>query len=106
MALGSPCKLGSTQIIAAGTSMFTAAIGWGGAAIPPGAAKAAERPQSDPSQRQWAAAFEFRQGAAQSCRDAPRPLSKGDEACSSASFTKTLPHNDAGEVDAELLRRS
>jgi hypothetical protein len=97
-------------VFEAGTSIFTAAIGWGGAAIQPGAAKGAERLQSGPLQRQWAA-FEIRQGAARSCRDAPRPvhISNGDEARYAdkrASFTKTLPHNDAGDVHAELLRRS
>jgi len=95
------------SVFEAGTSILAAAIGWGGAAIPPGTAKAVELPRSDPSQRQWAA-FEIRQGAAQSYRDAPRPghISNGDEARYAdkrGSFTKTLPHNDAGEVDAEAF---
>ena len=54
------------------------------------------------------AAFRMRQAAAQAYLDEPQPLhrSNGDEdryADKRASFTKTLPHNDAGEVDADAF---
>jgi hypothetical protein len=95
------------SVFEAGTSILTAAFGLGGTAILPGTVKAAELPSSDPSRRQRAA-FEIRQSAAQSYRDASRPVhnSNGDEARYAdkrASFAKTLPHNDAGEVDGDAF---
>src|SRR5262249_23704687 len=52
--------------------------------------------------------FRRRRRAAKAYRDEPQPLhrSNGDEdryADKRASFTKTLPHNDAGEVDADAF---
>src|SRR5215510_5096743 len=62
---------------------------------------------ADASPRQTAA-FRMRQAAAQAYLDEPQPLhrSNGDEARYAdkrASFTKTLPHNDAGEVDTDAF---
>jgi len=81
---------------------LVAAAGWSGAALRSGDANAA-----DGSPRQMAA-FRMRQAAAQAYLDEPQPLhrSNGDEARYAdkrASFAKTLPHNDAGEVDAEAF---
>src|SRR5215475_13269584 len=95
------------SVFEAGASILTAAVGLGGSAILPGTAKASEPPRSDPSRRQRAA-FEIRQSAAQTYRDASRPvhISNGDEARYAdkrASFAKTLPHNEAGEVDGDAF---
>src|SRR5215813_2931262 len=81
---------------------LVAAAGWSGAALRSGDANAA-----DGSPRQMAA-FRMRQAAAQAYLDEPQPLhrSNGDEERypdKRGSFTKTLPHNDAGEVDAEAF---
>jgi hypothetical protein len=81
---------------------LVAAAGWSGAALRSGDANAA-----DGSPRQTAA-FRMRQAAAQAYLDEPQPVhrSNGDEeryADKRASFAKTLPHNDAGEVDAEAF---
>jgi hypothetical protein len=94
-------------ILEAGTSILTATIGLAGTAILPGTTRAAEPPRSGHSSRQLAA-FQVRQDAAQAYRDAwvPVPISNGDEeryADKRASFAKTLPHNDAGEVDAKAF---
>jgi hypothetical protein len=86
----------------ASASLAAAAVGWGSAALRPGDANAADaspRPQ---------AAFRMRMAAAQAYLDEPQPVhrSNGDEARYAdkrASFAKTLPHNDAGEVDAEAF---
>ena len=95
------------SVFEAGASILTAAVGLGGSAILPGTVKASEPPRSDPSRRQRAA-FEIRQSAAQTYRDASRPvhISNGDEARYAdkrASFAKTLPHNEAGEVDGDAF---
>src|SRR5262249_13023696 len=81
---------------------LVAAAGWSGAALRSGDANAA-----DGSPRQQAA-FRMRMAAAQAYLDEPQPVhrSNGDEARYAdkrASFAKTLPHNDAGEVDAEAF---
>src|SRR5262245_28412620 len=86
----------------ASAGLVAAAAGWGAAAPRPGDANAA-----DASPRQMAT-FRMRQAAAQAYLDEPQPLhrSNGDEdryADKRASFTKTLPHNDAGEVDADAF---
>jgi hypothetical protein len=88
----------------ASAGLVAAAAGWGSAALGPGDANAA-----DGSPRQTAA-FRMRQAAAQAYLDEPQPShrSNGDEeryADKRASFAKTLPHNDAGEVDAEAFAR-
>src|SRR5262249_12530142 len=84
---------------------LVAAAGWSGAALRSGDANAA-----DGSPRQMAA-FRMRQAAAQAYLDEPQPLhrSNGDEARYAdkrASFAKTLPHNDAGEVDTDAFAMS
>src|SRR5262245_36794763 len=86
----------------ASAGLVAAAAGWGSAALRPNDANAA-----DASPRQTAA-FRMRQAAAQAYLDEPQPShrSNGDEARYAdkrASFAKTLPHNDAGEVDAEAF---
>jgi hypothetical protein len=67
---------------------------------------------ADPTPGAWSArqiaAFRIRQAAAQAHLDEQEPVhqSNGDEARYSdkrASFSKTLPHNDLGEVDAEAF---
>jgi hypothetical protein len=94
-------------ILEAGTSALAAAIGWGSATILPSDANAAEPAKSDRLPRQ-AAAFQIRQDAAQAYLDAPVPahVSNGDElryTDKRASFAKTLPHNDNGEVDVKAF---
>src|SRR5262249_30928080 len=86
----------------ASAGLVAAAAGWGSAALRPNDANAA-----DASPRQTAA-FRMRQAAAQAYLDEPQPShrSNGDEeryADKRASFAKTLPHNDAGEVDAKAF---
>src|SRR5262249_14459380 len=86
----------------ASAGLVAAGAGWGAARLRRGDANAA-----DGSPRKMAA-FRMRQAAAQAYLDEPQPLhrSNGDEARYAdkrASFTKTLPHNDAGEVDAEAF---
>jgi hypothetical protein len=67
---------------------------------------------ANPAQGAWSArqiaAFRIREAAAQSHLDEQEPMhrSNGDEARYSdkrASFAKTLPHNDFGEVDPEAF---
>src|SRR5215468_11306262 len=88
----------------ASAGLAAAAAGWGSAALRPGDANAA-----DASPRQQAA-FRMRMAAAQAYLDeqVPSHRSNGDEARYAdkrASFAKTLPHNDAGEVDTEAFAR-
>jgi hypothetical protein len=94
-------------IFEAGRSILTATIGLSGATILSETTKAAEPPKSDQFSRQ-VAAFQIRRDAAQVYRDTSVPvhISNGDEeryADKRASFAKTLPHNDAGEVDANAF---
>jgi hypothetical protein len=81
--------------------------GWAGTTLLPGAANAANPAAGGGSPRQQAA-FRMRMAAAQAYLDEPQPVhrSNGDEARYAdkrASFAKTLPHNDAGEVDADAF---
>jgi hypothetical protein len=87
----------------ASAGFVAAAAGWGSAALRPHDAHAA-----DPAPGAWSArqiaVFRIRQAAAQAHLDEQEPVhrSNGDEARYSdkrASFAKTLPHNDFGEVD-------
>jgi hypothetical protein len=93
----------------ASAGFVAAAAGWASAVLDPGGANAAGRGPDGRSQRQTAA-FRIRQAAAHAYLDEPEPLhrSNGDEARypdKRASFAKTLPHNDAGEVDAEAFAK-
>jgi len=99
-----PCPISRRALLegSASTGLVAAAAGWGSAALRPNDANAA-----DTSPRQTAA-FRVRMAAAQAYLDEPQPVhrSNGDEARYAdkrASFAKTLPHNDAGEVDAEAF---
>src|SRR5215472_16533981 len=88
-------------------SVVAAVGGWAGTTLLPGAANAADPAAGGGSPRQQAA-FRVRQAAAQAYLDEPQPVhrSNGDEARYAdkrASFAKTLPHNEAGEVDAEAF---
>jgi hypothetical protein len=79
----------------------------GCAVFSPCNANAAGPEPRGPSERQTAA-FRVRQTAAQSYLKEPEPShqSNGDEARypdKRASFAKTLPHDDAGEVDADAF---
>ena len=92
----------------ASSALGAAAIGWSSSVIGPDSASAADSIGGG-SPRQMAA-FRIRQAAAQAYLDeqVPSPPSNGDEARypdKRASFAKTLPHNDAGEVDAEAFAR-
>src|SRR6516225_4875050 len=96
-------------LIHAGASagFITAAVGWSGAAFQPVAANAADPTPVDGSPRQLAA-FQIRQDAAQAYLNETPPMhmSNGDEGRyvdKRASFSKTLPHNDAGEVDVDAF---
>jgi len=93
----------------ASSVLGAAAVDWSGTVIGPGTASAADSAQGGGSPRQMAA-FRIRQAAAQAYLDeqVPSHRSNGDEARypdKRASFAKTLPHNDAGEVDAEAFAR-
>jgi hypothetical protein len=84
-----------------GAGLVAATVGWRNTA------QAADPAPGEPSARKMAAS-RIRQAAAQAYLDEPSPAhrSNGDEARYSdkrASFAKTLPHNDAGEVDAEAF---
>lgn len=87
--------------------LIAAGADWVGAALRPGDANAADPAPGGGSSRQMAA-FRIRQAAARAYVDEqiPSHQSNGDEARypdKRASFTKTLPHNDAGEVDADAF---
>ena len=91
------------------SSALGAAVGWSSSLIGPDSASAADSVPGGGSTRQTAA-FRIRQAAAQVYLDeqVPSYRSNGDEARYAdkrASFAKTLPHNDAGEVDAEAFAR-
>ena len=93
----------SRRTLLAGSAYVAAAAGWASTALRPDEANAANQVQGDPSSRQ-VASFRIRQAAAQAYLDEQEPLHRpnGDEARypdKRASFAKTLPHNDAGEVD-------
>ena len=87
---------------------FAAAVGWGRPDLGPAAEAAAPEPVDHRPARPLAA-FRIREDAAQAYlnRSAPVHASNGDEeryADERASFAKTLPHDDAGEVDVEAFK--
>src|SRR5262249_24867519 len=89
-------------LIGAGAGIVTTALGCS-SALREGSAKAADPTVGSQSARRLAA-FHIRERAAQAHLDeaAPTHKSNGDEVRypdKRASFSKTLPHNDAGEVD-------
>src|SRR5215469_7207041 len=91
----------------ASSALGVATVGWSCAVIGPGAASAADSAPGNGSPRQMAV-FRIRQAAAQAYLEeqVPSHRSNGDEARypdKRASFAKTLPHNDAGEVDAKAF---
>ena len=91
----------------ASAGFVAAVVGGGGTVLRPGDANAADPTPGGRAARQMAA-FRIRQAAAQAYLDEQEPLhrSNGDEARypdKRASFAKTLPHNDAGEVDPEAF---
>ena len=93
----------------ASSALGAAAIGWSSSVIGPDSASAADSMPGGGSPRQMAA-FRVRQTAAQAYLDeqVPSHPSNGDEARypdKRASFAKTLPHNDGGEVDTEAFAR-
>src|SRR5215813_5755322 len=98
----------SRRTLLEGSASVVAAVGgWAGTTLLPGAANAADPAAGGGSPRQQAA-FRMRMAAAQAYLEEPQPVhrSNGDEARYSdkrASFSKTLPHNDFGEVDAEAF---
>jgi len=86
----------------ASAGVVTAAVGCG-TALRAGPANADDPAPANQLARQLAV-FHMRQGAAQAYLDEPAPthVANGDEARypdKRASFAKTLPHNEAGEVD-------
>ena len=91
----------------ASAGFVAAVVGGGGTVLRPGDANAADPTPGGRAARQMAA-FRIRQAAAQAYLDEQEPLhrSNGDEARypdKRASFAKTLPHNEAGEVDPEAF---
>ena len=91
------------------SSALGVAAGWSSSVIGPDSASAAESMPGGGSPRQMAV-FRIRQTGAQAYLDeqVPSHHSNGDEARypdKRASFAKTLPHNEAGEVDAEAFAR-
>ena len=104
---GSPVSRRALMHAGASAGFITAAVGWGGAAFQPVAANAADQTPVDGSPRQLAA-FQIRRDAAQAHLNEALPVHKsnGDEGRyvdKRASFSKTLPHNDAGEVDVDAF---
>jgi hypothetical protein len=99
----------SRRAVLEGSASFALAVGWSGAAVGSGTARAADAVPGGGSPRQMAA-FRIRRAVAQTYlnEQIPSHCSNGDEARYAdkrASFAKTLPHNDAGEVDAEAFVR-
>ena len=105
----SPVPVSRRALLEAGASagIVAAAVGCG-VALRGGPASAADPAPTDRSARQLAV-FHIRQGAAQAYLDEAGPMhvSNGDEARypdKRASFSKTLPHNEVGEVDVEAFK--
>jgi len=103
----SQCPVSRRRLLEGSASVVAAVGGLAATTLLPGRANAADPAPGGGSPRQQAA-FRMRQAAAQAYLDEPQPLhrSNGDEdryADKRASFTKTLPHNDAGEVDADAF---
>ena len=103
----SQCPVSRRRLLEGSASVVAAVGGLAATTLLPGRANAADPAPGGASPRQQAA-FRMRQAAAQAYLDEPQPLhrSNGDEdryADKRASFTKTLPHNDAGEVDADAF---
>src|SRR5215813_12464103 len=103
----SQCPVSRRRLLEGSASVVAAVGGLAATTLLPGRANAADPAPGGGSPRQQAS-FRMRQAAAQAYLDEPQPLhrSNGDEdryADKRASFTKTLPHNDAGEVDAEAF---
>jgi len=103
----SQCPVSRRRLLEGSASVVAAVGGLAATTRLPGRANAADPAPGGGSPRQQAA-FRMRQAAAQAYLDEPQPLhrSNGDEdryADKRASFTKTLPHNDAGEVDADAF---
>src|SRR5262249_17017074 len=101
------CPISRRALLKGSVNVAAAVGGWAGATLLPGAANAADPVAGGQSTRQLAS-FRMRVAAAQSYLDEPQPLhrSNGDEERypdKRASFTKTLPHREAGEVDAEAF---
>ena len=101
----SPPTVSRRALLSASAGFVAAGAGWVGAALRPGNTSAAVPAPAGQSVRQLAA-FQMRQAAAQAYLDEREPLhqTNGDEARypdKRASFAKTLPHNDNGEVDAD-----
>ena len=104
---GKQCPISRRALLEGSVNVAAAVGGWAGATLLPGAANAADPAAGGQSTRQLAS-FRMRVAAAQSYLDEPQPLhrSNGDEERypdKRASFTKTLPHDEAGEVDAEAF---
>jgi len=106
----SPKTVSRRFLLETGASIgcVTATADWATAAPRPEAANAGGPTSGSPSSRQ-SAAFQIRQAAAQAYLDASPPVhtSNGDETRyedKRASFSKTLPHNDAGEVDVDAFK--
>jgi hypothetical protein len=104
-----PLRLSRRALLEGGGSsaLGGAALGWSGTIIDRSAARAADIAPGGGAPRQMTA-FRIRQAAAQAYLDDQVPLhrSNDDEARypdKRASFAKTLPHNDAGEVDAKAF---
>lgn len=102
-----PPTVSRRALLSASAGFVAAGAGWVGAALRPGDASAAVPALAGQSVRQLVA-FQMRQAAAQAYLDEREPLhqSNRDEARypdKRASFAKTLPHNDNGEVDADAF---
>src|SRR6516164_8441576 len=92
----------------ASIGFVAATADWASAEPRPEAANAGGPTSGSPSSRK-SAAFKIRQAAAQAYLDESPPVhtSNGDEARyedKRASFSKTLPHNDDGEVDVDAFK--
>jgi hypothetical protein len=96
-------RISRRDFLEGGSAGLAASLGWGAALLPPRHALAAEAERCDPRQRQ-ARACQIRRDAAQSYllrQERPEGVNGDEEryADRRASFSKTLPHNELGEVD-------
>jgi hypothetical protein len=101
------CPISRRTLLEGSVSVAAAVGGLAATTLPLGAANAADHAAGGQSTRRLAS-FHMREAAARSYLDDPQPLhrSNGDEERypdKRGSFSKTLPHNDAGEVDAEAF---
>jgi hypothetical protein len=103
----SQCAVSRRALLGGGAGVLAAVGSGAGATLVAEPANAADPAPGDQSTRRLVS-LRMREAAAQAYLDDPQPShrSNGDELRypdKRASFAKTLPHNDAGEVDADAF---